>query len=193
MTISGHALVVGATGMLRGVTLSLAERGFAVTAIARTGPKLGVLARAAQTMLSGRIYPLAVDYADEARLREGLQAAIQARGPLSLAVVYVAGDAPRAPANIARFVQGRYVHVLANRRTNPARPNPAREQFFARLQHITYQDVILGYFQDEETGETRWLTEDEIVGGVLRAIDAGTRPFIVGTVYPWDARPRAEV
>lgn len=191
MTTPEHALVVGATGMLRGVALALAERGYAVTGIARNAAKLAVLERAAGTMFSGHIYPLAVDYADPDRLRERLQHAISERGPLVLAVVYVTGDAPRAPATIARLVTGRYVHVLGSRTTNPARPNPAREQFFARLRHVRYQEVILGYSQDDENSAARWLTNDEIVGGVLRALDGSAAHTTVGMVTPWDTRPGA--
>ncbi len=190
MSSPAHALVVGATGMLRGVTLALAERGLAVTGIARNTNKLTILERASSTMLSGHIYPLALDYADTDALVDGLRIAIEQRGPIQLAIVCISGGAPRASATIARHVQGRYTHILANREHDPSRPNAARESFFAKLPQVDYQEAILGYFADEESGSRRWLTEDEIVGGVLRAVDSSHERYIIGTVSPWEARPQ---
>lgn len=175
--------------MLRGVSLALAERGLAVSVIARSAPRLDVLARASSTMFTGQIAPVPVDYRDNAALVAALQNAIRERGPIQIAVVWVKPVAPKAPATIARLVQGRYAHILANQQQNPALPNPRRTQFFADLPDVDYQEVILGYFRDEDTGETRWLTHDEIVGGVTRALESTAPRVIVGTADPWEARP----
>ena len=47
---------------------------------------------------------------------------------------------------------------------------------------------MLGFVR--QAGRSRWLTDDEICRGVLRAI--GTvepEPIVVGQVEPWSARP----
>lgn len=188
-TPPNHALVVGGTGMLRAVSLALAERGNTVSVIARNPNKLAVLQRAVATMMTGRVNPIALDYNDEEAFHTALNEATAQHGPISLSVVWVHGNKPAVLRGLTNHVQGRYVHVLGSTSERPGKSNPSRRKYFDSLDHIDYQEVILGFILDEGSGHSRWLTNEEISFGVLRALDSTQSQFVVGQVEPWDAHP----
>jgi molybdopterin-guanine dinucleotide biosynthesis protein A len=151
----GHALVIGGTGMLTGVTHALAGRGHAVTVVARRAIEL-----------EPKMSFVAVDYRDTAVLKRGLEQAVAACGSIDLAVAWIHTDAPDAPGAVAGAVApgGRVVQVFGNR-VWPLDPVPL---------HVAYRQVLLGSL------DGRWLTHDEISAGVLAAIDADRPIFAVG-------------
>ena len=102
----GHALVVGGTGMLAATTRALADRGHAVTCIARRAADLGD---------GVRVEP--VDYRDPAALQDVLARSTEARGPLELAVCWIHTDAPEAPRMVgdALAAGARLVQVFGTR------------------------------------------------------------------------------
>lgn len=182
MSRASHALVVGGTGMLRDVSLELVRRGFEVSVVERRTERLARLRQEA----GPRLHPVPVDYRDTGALSEALERQVAQLGPIVLAVVWVHSVAPEAPYVIARYVQGRYFHVLGSATADPSRPDPGRSRRFAALPHLRYREVILGFVV--EPGGSRWLTHDEISRGVLEAIDRDAPRGIVGTVEPWSAR-----
>ena len=52
---------------------------------------------------------------------------------------------------------------------------------------LHYRRVILGFVV--EGGKSRWLTHEEISGGVIEAVQKDAERYIVGTVEPWSMRP----
>jgi glycine/D-amino acid oxidase-like deaminating enzyme len=178
-----RALVVGGSGMLAGVSLALARRGHDVVVIARNRERLEQLA--AQTQ--GNLHPLALDYRDTVALQTALEAATKERGPFDLAVVWIHSTAPEAPFVVARFVHGRYFHVLGSASADPSRPDTERRRRFARFARLDYREVVLGFVV--ERSRSRWLSHEEISQGVLEAIDTDARHFVVGVLEPWEARP----
>jgi molybdopterin-guanine dinucleotide biosynthesis protein A len=148
-----HALVVGGTGMLAGLTTTLAARGHPVTVVARRPADLGVA-------------QLALDYRDAAGLARGLEHAVAERGPIELAVLWVHTDGPAVPAAVARATApgGRVLQVFGTR-VWPLEGVPA---------HVAYRQVVLGSI------DGRWLADAEIAAGVLAAIDADVPVSIVG-------------
>jgi hypothetical protein len=192
MTVS-HALVVGGTGMLREVSIELARRGHVVTVVGRRKERLSSLARDAESRAAkGIIHPVAVDWHDTQAFSRGIEQAVSMHGPIRLAVVWIHGSAPEAPFAAARLAGSpqepcRWFHVLGSSAADPSRPDDRRRARFAAIKNIQYHEVILGFVL--ENGRSRWLTNEEISGGVLRAIDIGSSRFVVGTVKPWSARP----
>ena len=182
-----HALVVGGTGMLRGVSLELAKQ-YRVSVIARTKEDLDELVKETQ----GRVNPLCVDYNDYSILEGLLAGAVEKYGPISLAVVCVHSDAPGAPNIVAKYVgseseKGRYVHVLGSRFGAPdAKLDPWRAKLMENSAFV-YQETILGFVAEGKT--SRWLNNEEIAGGVLAAIKANASRYVVGTLSPWSAKP----
>lgn len=77
-----HALVTGGgTGIGRAIAYALADAGAEVTI---SGRREDVLAEAAEGRTN--IHPLVMDVADESSVREGVQAAVSASGPVSICV-----------------------------------------------------------------------------------------------------------
>jgi NAD(P)-dependent dehydrogenase (short-subunit alcohol dehydrogenase family) len=103
MRSGAHALVVGGTGMLRGVSLDLAARGMELSVIARNEERLRRLAAEGE-VLAGAIHPVPLDYRDTDRLTRALAAARKERGPITLAVLWVRAVAPHAAMAVARAI-----------------------------------------------------------------------------------------
>lgn len=186
-----HALVIGGTGMLRDLSLALAGQGRTVSVVARHQEGLAGLERAAAGG-RGRIHPIALDYRNTAALTEALAGAIASSGRVDLAVAWIHGTAPEAPLAVARAVASpdrpvHYFHVLGSAAADPSRLDPGRRAGFEAIPGLIYHEVILGFVLTPHG--SRWLTNQEISTGVLRALDAGEPRYIVGTVEPWSARP----
>jgi len=188
--LTPHALVVGGTGMLRGVSRWLAETGYSVSVIARGSQRLQALVDAAAG-LPGSIHPLSLDYRDTARLRREIDAAQRDRGPISLAVCWIHGTAPEAPYAVAEAVGGaapcRYFHLKGSASADPAAPDPAADARFREYTALRYREVVLGFVLTP--AGARWLTGDEISRGVIRAITLDAPRNVVGVVRPWERRP----
>ena len=160
----GHALVIGGTGMLAGLTRALVARGHSVTSIARRATLLSE--RACTDQSRGLLVPVALDYRDSAALEEALAHVVRERGPVDLAVCWIHTDAPHAPGLVARALAAgaRLVQVFGTRHW-PLAEIPL---------HVAYRQVLLG------TSGGRWLTHEEISEGVLAAMDADLPCRVVG-------------
>ncbi|QQS08799.1 MAG: hypothetical protein IPK69_12580 [Phycisphaerales bacterium] len=194
-----HALVVGGTGMLRGLCLALASRGHGVSVIAQRHGPLQELAREAEK-LPGSIHPIALDYGYTHVLERGIVQATTEHGPISLAACWIHSDAPQALPTLGRVLSSqaasrtdtdlkptRVFVLVGSMAADPALIDESRrhEATFPALQ---WRRVILGFKTDGP--KTRWLTHDEIWHGTLDAIDHDWSESIVGIVRPWAKRPR---
>ncbi len=151
----GHALVVGGTGMLAGLTCGLAAGGHRVTSVSRHATRLGE-----------GVTPVAQDYRGTESLSAALARAIEERGPIELAVCWIHIDAPKAPRIVADALApgARLVQVFGTR-VWPLEDVPL---------HVAYRQVLLGSFAE------RWLTHEEISDGVVSAVDADRPLSVVG-------------
>lgn len=186
-----HALVVGGTGMLRGLTLALAGKGYIVSVIARDATRLRALADAAAG-LPGGVNPVPLDYREGARLRAALREAIAQHGRIVVAVCWIHSTAPHALEQIAGVIEGsrvpcRLFHVRGSAAANPAEKAKQLPAWLEDCPHVQYRQVILGFVV--EPWGSRWLTHEEISGGVLTAVQNDAAFHIVGTVEPWSMRP----
>lgn len=77
-----HALVIGGTGMLAGVSIFLAKEGYSVSVIGRTPAKFD---RLKSESPPGSIFPIQVDYHSEALFTE-IEKAIAEQGSFDLIV-----------------------------------------------------------------------------------------------------------
>ncbi|HYE03803.1 MAG TPA: hypothetical protein VD963_11295 [Phycisphaerales bacterium] len=190
-----HALVLGGTGMLAGVCLGLADRGCAVSVVARGHARLAALARRSAG-LAGPINPVPVDYHDHGALAAGIRAAGMAHGPVRLVVAWVRSSATGTLELVCDLVASEraprdVLHVRSSAAADPMDRATARSQALAleRLPGVRYRQVVLGFVHEQ--GSARWLTDAEIAAGVLGALDSGASLTVVGTVRPWSARPGA--
>jgi hypothetical protein len=185
-----HAVVVGGTGMLSGVSLALAPGGTA-TVVARGARGLARLSDE-RRRAGGTLHPVALDYRDGDALVAALRHAIGRFGPVGVAVAWVHSTAPGAAEAVARAVADpaapcRFVHVLGSATADPSRPDDGRRARFAAIPGLEYREAVLGFVV--EGGASRWLSDDEISSGVLRAVEGSAPRTVVGTVAPWSARP----
>lgn len=190
LPITGHAVVIGGTGMLAGVCLALANDGRDVTVLARRSHRLLRLVALAQD-LQGTIHPLSLDYADDTAFASAIHASQIRNGPFELAVCWAHGTAPRVPYTLAESlhpsaVPPHFFHILSSATADPGGQDAELRASFLR-RDARYHEVILGFAV--ESGMSRWLTDAEIVTGVLHAIRLEIPRHVVGTVTPWDDRP----
>lgn len=187
-----HALVIGGSGMLRGLSLSLARRGWRVSVIARTASTLREMEHDADNdEASLRGFP--ADYVNEASLDAALEQSIAVFGSWTLVVLWVHS---RATGVVER------VGCLAARGPSPVRifevvgsagrlePGEVAAPMIVRSHAtVAWRRVVLGFIR--EPGGPRWLTHDEICRGIEEAVMADRRATIVGLVDPWSRRPGA--
>ena len=195
--VSGnHAIIVGGTGMLRGVALELASRGWVVSVVARGLETLERLA--AEGSPSGRIVPLAADYSDETAFYDLARDRFDEQGPPRLIVAWIHVTAPHAPVTLARAVSSTgtrradYYHVVCRIRTPDPRDlsitaSYAERATIEQLSNIRYREIVLGW-RVTEAG-SRWLTNEEIAAGVIEAIDGGCDSAVIGQDSPIGSHP----
>jgi NAD(P)-dependent dehydrogenase (short-subunit alcohol dehydrogenase family) len=171
-----HVLVVGGTGILRP----------AATALLRSGEQVTVVARGVAPSVRGA-RPVAVDVTDTRALAAGLDDAIAAAGPIGLALAY----APTAPAGslaeLAARVHGRLVHVLVSRWGAPGADRIVRDRWAPDGAGSTVR-VTLGWVAGPRGA--RWHTPAEVSRGVLDAARGDAPEVVLGTLEPWEQRPR---
>lgn len=178
MTQLRHALVVGGSGMLAGLSRSLLAQFGAVSVMGRSEHRIRAVAPA--------IAPVLCDYKDEAAFAETLARL----DPPDLAVAWIHGRLPGVRRALAERVApgGRFIQVLGSAHGDPSHPERLAEMAAAAAGlPIAYQAVVLGFVVED--GRSRWLTHDEISGGVFAALRSGAPLSVVGTVEPWSARP----
>lgn len=172
--------------MLRGVSLAMTKRYSTVSVVARSHARLGEVARVAASE-GGRVHPIPADWHDAQSLALGLRAAMTAHGAVELAVCWIHGDAEHA--------FGIVVDVIASERSVPrvfrivgsSTADPARLAIDETFDGVRLRRIVLGFVIEGE--RSRWLSDEEIGSGVLRAIDDDHEETVVGTVTPWSRRP----
>lgn len=177
--------------MLRGVSLHLARLGHAVSVIARRRKRLQSLVEAAAGF-PGEIVPLQVDYGDSAELEGALERSAEALGPIQLVVCWVHSVANDPLSVVAKTMaaasySARLFHVRGSAVANPAEGGPRVPRSVLAFPALGYRQVVLGFVI--ENGRSRWLTHQEISGGVIEAVTSDREYSIVGTVEPWSMRP----
>lgn len=166
-----HALVIGGSGMMTGTVLWLAEVGYHVSIIGRDTEKM----RRLTEQLPGRLSAVLVDYRDDLRLQEALRRSIAVHGEIDLVVAWIHSDTANAlPCVLSALQRGTDVfHVLGSR----ANPSGVRSGL-PIPEDVRYHQVQLGY--QVVNGEHRWLTHEEIAGGVIEAIHGNKTYHVVG-------------
>ncbi|MFD2369825.1 short-chain dehydrogenase [Brevibacillus sp. GCM10020057] len=179
-----EALVIGGSGMLAEVSRWLAETGYHVTVVGRDRRRLERVAGCSGAVAPESFTLLPLDYHDTEKLRQALSHLLCERGSIDLVVAWIHSTASEAlPAVIQSLArqqrEWRLFHVCGSR----AWIEPPREPV---ADHLLYRRIILGFVL--EGNESRWLTNEEIAQGVIRAVRAD-QPSIVGVVEPWEKRP----
>ncbi|AMV10229.1 short-chain dehydrogenase [Geobacillus thermoleovorans] len=181
-----HALVIGGTGMLADVSLWLVREGYDVSVIARRYARMKQLIDRAGPMAS--INPLLVDYRDQEAFCSLISRSIQKNGTFALIIAWVHTDGTQALSTVIQKNSGhpgswRLFHVLGSR----ADPAEAKSELCLPVACL-YRQVQLGFVVEKHG--SRWLTHQEISGGVIDAIRRDAPFHLVGTLEPSKKRPR---
>lgn len=164
-----HMLIVGGTGMLAELTSCLAIEQD-VTVIGRDKEKMAsIVQRNPETC-----HPLIVDYREEEALSNALQRAVKQRGPFDRVIAWVHRGSGRAMQLILDHSEtSEVIHILGSR----ANPEYEKSSLYIN-EHQLYHQVQLGKIHEKES--TRWLTQEEIVEGIIHAIKYPTDYRLVG-------------
>ncbi|WP_404353221.1 short-chain dehydrogenase [Exiguobacterium aurantiacum] len=166
-----HALVIGGSGMLAGTVLWLAEVGYHVSIIGRDAENMSRLTEQSP----GRLSAVLVDYRDDLRLKEALRRSMAIHGDFDLVVAWIHSDAADALPCVLSVLRGGtdVFHVLGSRSNSSDVRNG-----LTIPEDVRYHQVQLGY--QVEKGERRWLTHEEIAGGVVEAVQEKKPLYSVG-------------
>ncbi len=184
-----HCLIVGGTGMLFEVSRRLAYEYDTVSVIGRNPRRFEALRR--ETIhLKGNLDPLILDYTDDEKLTTEIEQSIERYGDISLVVSWIHSNAPNGGSIIARILNSknkdfRYFNILGSSSADPSKDVIAPE--YSKLSHIKYRDIILGFKIENDV--SRWLMDEEISEGVLKAVNEDNAHSIIGVVEPWEKRP----
>ncbi len=157
--------------MLAGTVLWLAEVGYHVSIIGRDAEKMSRLTE----QVSARLSAVLVDYRDDLCLKEAMRRSIAIHGDFDLIVAWIHSDAADAlPCVLSALRRGTDVfHVLGSR----ANSSGVRNRLTI-TEDVCYHQVQLGY--QVVKGQRRWLTYEEIAGGVVEAIQEKKPLYLVG-------------
>jgi hypothetical protein len=177
-----HALVIGGTGMLRGVSKHLLNEFNAVSVIARNDDGFKKLASETDK-LSAKLNKLKVDYSHYHELTSALMKAVKEFGEISLAVSWIHSTAPLAGTLIAKVLnhsQTKCDFYEITGSAEPAQDNVENSRGkFKIFGNVNYHLIKLGSVS--EGGASRWLSDDEISKGVIEAIRGDHKEFTVGS------------
>lgn len=183
-----RVLIVGGTGMLKGVVLELAAKGAHITLLSRNRTKMENLAGQMDNP-SGRIHFIEADYRDTDTLRSKIGQNMHYFGPFDAVIGWIHSQGYHAHLEIAELTAHpdmHYYQVLGSMSRDPhAAPDKVAAQMEAKTMH--YHQLVLGFIV--ENGNSRWLTNDEIREGIMEGIELNKPEHIIGVVEPWDARP----
>jgi len=191
-----HVLVVGGTGMLKDVSLFLAQHDNIVSVIARNDQKLNSLCTAAEGMeLKGRINPIQLDYRDTNRLTNALNAASDQYGPLVMVINWVAPEDLAVSDTIAEIVNARspicrFFQILNHDEVALPEAMDYFHQPYTDLARVLYRTITIG-LAVEEGGLTRLLNAHEVCNGIIDAIRNDKRNLVIGSTEASGARPQS--
>lgn len=177
-----HALVIGGTGMLSGVSIWLSKNGYHVSVIARNPRKMKRLLDQNPSQMT----PLLVDYTNNEELAKQCHRIQKMNGPIDLVIAWVHSTGqnviPCLTECLSRSEPWKLFHVNGS----SSNLEKIKDKMIVPL-HVNYHQILLGF--KIENGISRWLTNEEISNGVIEAIVEEKLEQIIGTIEPWYKRP----
>lgn len=172
-----HILIIGGTGMLKGVVLKQFDDFDIVSVLSRNEENFQKLKQDAGKHGS-KLNWINCDYGNYQELGSQLIKAIGELNEISRVVSWVHSTAPLAPVIAAKIINHQrtkcnYFDIINS-------DGESRETSFAPFENITYHAIKLGYVKEGDAN--RWLNDAEISEGVLNAVKSGEKEFIIGTI-----------
>ncbi|WP_052131642.1 SDR family NAD(P)-dependent oxidoreductase [Planococcus sp. CAU13] len=177
-----HALVIGGTGMLARTSLWLADNGYHVSVIGRNPEKMQRLIE----QNPAQIAPVLVDYTNKEALEAQLLHIQQKKGPVGLVVAWIHTNGSEVISCLTDSIPSHLSWKLFHVNGSSSNLEEIKKKA-AVPSHVQYHQIHLGF--KLENGTSRWLTHEEISGGVIKAIMEEKAIQLVGTLTPWEERP----
>lgn len=185
-----HTLIIGGTGMLAEVGLSLAARSEMITLIARTEKSLSLLRQRMPASVK-RLHLLSLNWAQRVVFLNSIRTHVSEVGFPSLVIAWVHDDTlgPELAAAVSDpDVPCRFFHIRGSQAADPTTRADSVLTDNEIPASVRYHQVILGFNVSE--ARSRWLSDAEICTGLLSALRSDDRIFVVGSIEPWSARPQ---
>ncbi|MFJ8088931.1 short-chain dehydrogenase [Lysinibacillus sp. NPDC095746] len=180
-----HWLVIGGTGMLKGVSLWLIQEDNHVTVIGRQQKKMQSLINEANYSL--KLSPLIVDYTNYNSFRTALIESQETLGSFDCVIAWIHGSDIRVWESLFRAIPNTKNVILYHIKGSSSYVNNERTKNNIPS-NITYRVVKLGFII-EDNNSSRWLTNSEIAQGIIDAIEHEIPEKHVGVFEPWNLRP----
>jgi NAD(P)-dependent dehydrogenase (short-subunit alcohol dehydrogenase family) len=185
-TAGGDVLVVGGTGMLRPAVHALADTGRRVVVVARR-PDRALRGASSASVSVDAVVPVVADWAEPYHLADQVAAAFDGE-PIDAALLWIHSPHHRqvlAELDPLLAPSATVVQLWGSARRDPSAQATAPPPGYGPPR--AYRRVVLGYVRDG--AGSRWLTDEEISQGALRALDDPAPVQIVGRTEPWSQRP----
>ena len=177
-----HALIIGGTGMLKGVSLWLTELGFKISVIGRSERKhLDLEKRSGNP---GLINHMMLDYNDHSKLEKEMRSVIEKDGPISIVVSWTPSlSALELVSNVVseRSSEWKLYQIKGSRRF-------FEDDRLTISTNCKHRSIYLGFVI--ENHQSRWLSNTEIAEGVITSIEEDRTESIIGRLHPYEDRPR---
>lgn len=171
-----HILIVGGTGMLKGVIEQYANTGHNLTLLARNRKKLNQL----KDINPQKINIIATDYIQTEAAIIKVQEAIKQSGKIDLAILWIhsTGDEFKIKLKELLIITNPFVKVFELIGSATRNPMTINTDNLLKFNSTHYRRIVLGYkFSNHQF---RWLTDEEICEGTLYAIKKDEPLHIIG-------------
>lgn len=177
--------------MLKGVVKYFMEQANIVTVVGRNRRRLQMLEQEFHGM-PGVLNSVTVDYTNTDEFIQEISRSITQYGPIRTSVNWIHSTAPNAPVALMDLQNttspgSTFLRLLGSAYGNPEKKSNDRKIMKKACPNIHYCEVILGFVLAGNS--SRWLTNQEICQGVVKAIESQADRKIIGTVSPWSMRP----
>ena len=181
-----NVMVFGGTGMLLETTKWLTNESDQLIVFGRDAHKIGWLS--GQDGENGFSFK-ELNYQNNEQLRKRVIESNQEFGDIDCVVAWIHSTAPEALRIIMGELEQRQKkrYRLFHIKGSSSSQVPLEKRLI-HSSHCLYHEIILGFDVDGIT--SRWLTLDEISTGVIDAIRNEQVSSIIGTVTPWESRPK---
>lgn len=179
----GTVLIIGGTGMLRGLAGPLASQGEHVALLGRSAGSL-----VPPSLIGPQVAGFSANWCVPGEVARAAREAERWGGPISSVIAWVHQDGEKACGEVAELLEPKarctWWDLWGSGAGAPGCVPSPRVQ---PRDGLELRSIILGWVR--EASGSRWLSHPEIVTGVLQAIQSDHRRSIVGTLRPWSERP----
>lgn len=175
-----HILIVGGTGMLRGVTTHFIDKGHIVSVLARNKGRLKSF-QEEYPIKKGRIRTISQDYRNTEKALKKVRETADMFVHIDLAILWIHDTGNNFSNRVKEFLLTHHhktkVFQLVGSIT--VRPTSLSHIKWRKSYPDRYREIFLGY---KKTGQSfRWLTNSEIAKGTIRAIERDQPKLTIGS------------